>query len=446
MKLNATSEMIPITWPSVNQLHPSVPKRQALGYDRLFNDLEKMICNITGFKGVSFQPNAGSAGEYTGLRVIRAYHQQNGQGHRNVVLIPTSAHGTNPASAAMAGFKIVTVDCLPSGYIDMDSLRAKAEANRDNLAAIMVTYPSTYGVFEEAIKDVCSYIHSCGGQVYLDGANMNALVGLVSLSELGADVCHLNLHKTFCIPHGGGGPGMGPIAVQPHLVPFLPSHPGAEYKFKHSIGPVSAAPWGSSSILPITWMYIRMMGSKGLKKATQLAILNANYIRSRLADHYLVKFTASTGFCAHEVIIDIRPLKEAVEAEDVAKRLMDYNFHAPTMSWPVPGTLMIEPTESESKAELDRFCDALISIRKEIQDVLDGKQPKTNNVLKNAPHTAEIVCNDKWDRPYPREVAAFPLPYVKENKFWPSVSRVNNTYGDTNIQCSCPPVSAYEDD
>jgi glycine dehydrogenase len=443
MKLNATSEMIPVTWPEFGQMHPFAPVAQAKGYATMVQQLEQSLAEITGFAACSLQPNSGASGEYAGLLAIQAYHASTGQGHRNIALIPSSAHGTNPASAVMAGMKVVVVKCLDNGYIDLADLRSKAEAHKKDLSCVMVTYPSTYGVFEEGIKDLCSIVHQNGGQVYMDGANMNAQVGLCRPGDIGADVCHLNLHKTFCIPHGGGGPGVGPICVASHLKPFLPGHPAAPAL--KGILPVSAAPYGSASILPISWMYIQMLGGDGLRDATRLAILNANYMRKRLEAHYQVAFTsAKGGLVAHEFIIDLRPFKPAgIEAEDVAKRLMDYGFHAPTMSWPVAGTLMIEPTESESKEELDRMCDSLISIRQEIQQVVDGKLHKTNNPLKNAPHTADVVLADKWDRPYSREQAAYPLPWVRANKFWPSVGRVDSTYGDKHLVCTCPPVEAY---
>jgi len=445
MKLNAASEMIPITWGTAN-IHPFVPLSQAGGYQRVIEDLQKFLAQITGLHSVSLQPNSGASGEYTGLMTIRKYHEKQGEGHRNVVLIPSSAHGTNPASAALAGMKIVVVQCEPSGYVSLQSLREKVEQHSKTLAAFMITYPSTYGIFEENIKEVCQIIHSHGGQVYLDGANMNALVGLSSLKDIGADVCHMNLHKTFCIPHGGGGPGMGPIAVAEHLAPFLPSHPVVSSNSNPlALGPVSAAPWGSTSILLITWMYIKMMGAQGLRKATQVAILNANYMKERLKDHYQVKFTSAAGKVAHEFIVDFRPFKKTtkVEATDVAKRLMDYNFHAPTMSWPVAGTLMIEPTESENLEEVDRLCDALIQIRQEIREIENGEQPDDNNVLKRAPHVAEELASGEWDRPYSREKAAYPLPYLREHKFWPSVTRVDNEFGDINLVCSCPPMDSY---
>jgi glycine dehydrogenase len=445
MKLNATSEMIPVTWPEFGGLHPFAPPEQTQGYQQMFNDLEKWLSIITGFDAVSLQPNSGAQGEYAGLMVIRAYLKSKGQGHRNVCLIPTSAHGTNPASAAMAAMKVVPVKCDKNGNIDVQDLKEKAEQYKDNLAALMITYPSTHGVFEASVKEICEIIHQNGGQVYMDGANMNAQVGLTSPGLIGADVCHLNLHKTFCIPHGGGGPGMGPIGVRKHLAPFLPTHPVIPTNGKEAIGPVSAAPYGSSSILPISWMYIRMMGGEGLRRATQVAILNANYMAKRLEPHYKIIYRGSSGLVAHEFIIDINPFKATADigAEDVAKRLMDFGFHAPTMSFPIPGTLMIEPTESESKEELDRFCDAMITIREEIRAIEQGKADKENNVLKNAPHTAEVVMSDKWDRPYSRQQAAYPAPWLRQFKFWPKVSRINNSYGDQHLICSCPPMESY---
>lgn len=437
MKLNATVEMMPVTWPEFAQLHPFVPLEQARGYQALFAQLEKMLAEITGFAGVSLQPNAGSQGEYAGLLAIRRYHQARGESRRQVCLIPTSAHGTNPASAVMAGMQVVSVACDEAGNIDIEDLRAKVEQHGERLAALMITYPSTHGVFEEGIREICQIIHEAGGQVYMDGANLNAQVGLCRPAELGADVCHLNLHKTFCIPHGGGGPGVGPIAVAPHLVPYLPGHP----VLPGCNGPVSAAPWGSASILPISWAYIRLMGSAGLTLASQVAILNANYIAKRLDPYYPVLYKGPGGWVAHECILDLRPLKKSagIEVEDVAKRLMDYGFHAPTISWPVPGTMMVEPTESESLEELDRFCEAMIAIRQEIAAIERGEMDPVRNPLKLAPHTAEVVAADHWDRPYPRSLAAYPLPWVKAHKFWPSVSRIDNAYGDRHLVCSCQP-------
>ncbi|HEX2838966.1 MAG TPA: aminomethyl-transferring glycine dehydrogenase [Phycisphaerales bacterium] len=459
MKLNATSEMIPVTWEAFGALHPFAPREQSAGYAHVFKDLEAWLAEITGFAAVSLQPNSGAQGEYAGLAVIRAYHRANNQGHRNVCLIPESAHGTNPASAVCAGFEVAVVKNLPDGSIDMHDLRAKAEEHKNNLAALMVTYPSTYGVFEEGIREAIGIVHERGGQVYMDGANMNAQVGLTSPGYIGADVCHLNLHKTFCIPHGGGGPGMGPIGVAAHLAPYLPGHPvqqpvagvGPEGTYDKAIGPVSAAPYGSASILLISWMYIAMMGAAGLKRATQLAILNANYMAKRLESHYPVLFKGKNGRCAHEFIMDVRPFDKAgtggagIKPDDIAKRLMDYGFHAPTMSWPVPGTLMFEPTESESKAELDRLCDAMIEIRKEIAAIERSEMDKADNPLKNAPHTMHVVSATEWKHPYPREQAAFPAPWTRGHKFWPSVGRVDNPYGDRNLVCTCPPLSEYAD-
>ncbi len=445
MKLNATSEMMPVTWPEVGRLHPFAPAEQTEGYRALFAELEKDLAEITGFAAVSLQPNAGSQGEYAGLLTIRHYHQSRGEGHRTVCLIPQSAHGTNPASAVMAGMKVVVVKTDASGNIDVADLTAKAEAHKQNLAALMVTYPSTHGVFEEAIKDICAVVHANGGQVYMDGANMNAMVGLVRPGDIGADVCHLNLHKTFCIPHGGGGPGMGPIGVAAHLAPFLAGHPVVPVGRKDSSGTVSAAPWGSASILPISYLYIRMMGGAGLAEATKVAILNANYVAKRLEGTFPVLYQGANGRVAHECILDTRDLKSlaGVEVEDIAKRLMDYGFHAPTVSFPVAGTLMVEPTESESKEELDRFCDALIAIRDEARDIEMGVADREDNPLKHAPHTLERVCADAWTHAYPRERAAFPAPWTRERKFWPFVARVDSAYGDRNLVCSCTPVEEY---
>jgi glycine dehydrogenase len=445
MKLNATTEMLPVTWPEFNQLHPFAPEDQTRGYRKMLVQLEKWLSEVTGFAGVSLQPNAGSQGEYAGLLVIRQYHESRGQQNRDVCLIPRSAHGTNPASAAMAGLKVVVVECDRDGNIDVADLRAKAEAHAKELAALMVTYPSTHGVFEESIQEVCEIVHKHGGQVYMDGANMNAQIGLCRPGDFGADVCHLNLHKTFCIPHGGGGPGMGPIGVAAHLAPYLPSHPLVRVGGAQGIGPISAAPWGSASILPIPYLYIAMMGAEGLTLATQTAILNANYIAKRLAPHYPVLYKGKEGLVAHECIFDFRPIKDAtgIDVEDVAKRLMDYGFHAPTISFPVAGTIMVEPTESESKAELDRFCEAMISIRHEIAAVESGKLDRQNNPLKNAPHTAEQVTRTEWTRPYTREQAAFPAPWVKQYKFWPAVARINNVLGDRQLICACPPMEDY---
>jgi glycine dehydrogenase len=444
MKLNATTEMLPVTWPEFGQLHPFVPRDQAEGYTQLFTQLGAMLAEITGFDGISLQPNAGSQGEYAGLMVIHHYHQSRGEGHRNICLIPHSAHGTNPASAVMAGMQVVVVDCDDQGNIDHADLAAKVEAHCSNLAALMVTYPSTHGVFEEEIIEICDLIHQHGGQVYMDGANMNAQVGLCRPAEIGADVCHLNLHKTFCIPHGGGGPGMGPIGVKAHLAPFLPSHPVVPVQAQGT-GPISAAPWGSASILTISWVYIALMGGTGLTAATEVAILNANYIAHRLAPFYPVLFRGQSGWVAHECILDLREFKKTagIEVEDIAKRLMDYGYHAPTVSWPVPGTIMIEPTESESLQELDRFCDALISIRAEIAEIETGHADATVNVLKMAPHPSSVVTTAQWDRPYSREQAAFPAPWTKEHKFWPAVGRINNAYGDRNLVCNCLPLEAY---
>ncbi len=447
MKLNATTEMVPITWPEFARLHPFAPDDQTEGYRLLFRSLESWLCAITGFAAVSLQPNAGSQGEYTGLMVIRAYHRSRGEGHRDVCLVPISAHGTNPASSVMAGMRIVVVDCDEQGNIDVADLEAKAREHGDRLAALMVTYPSTHGVFEEAIREVCEVVHEHGGQVYFDGANLNAQVGLCRPADYGADVCHLNLHKTFCIPHGGGGPGVGPVGVAEHLVPFLPGHPVVPVGGERSLGAVSAAPWGSASILPISWIYVAMMGPQGLKKASQVAILAANYMARRLEDHYPVLYRGARGRVAHEFIVDVRPFEKSagVSAEDVAKRLMDYGFHAPTMSFPVPGTLMIEPTESESKAELDRFCDAMIAIREEIRAIEEGRMDAEDNPLRNAPHTADVVTATDWPHPYTREQAAFPAPWVKESKFWPAVGRIDNAWGDRHLVCTCPPVDSYGD-
>lgn len=450
MKLNATAEMIPLTWPEFGAIHPFAPVNQVGGYAQLISDLNIWLCEITGFAAMSFQPNSGAQGEYAGLMAIRAYHESRGDHHRNVVLIPSSAHGTNPASAVMAGMKVVVTKCDDRGNIDVADLREKAELHQNELSCLMVTYPSTYGVYEESIIEICSMIHSFGGQVYMDGANMNAQVGLTSPATIGADVCHLNLHKTFCIPHGGGGPGVGPIGVAEHLMPFLPGHVNfsgqSAYLPEGEAGGVSAAPYGSASILTISYAYIAMMGGDGLTNATKYAILNANYVKERLNGHYEVLYTGANGRCAHEMIVDCRPYKAfGVEAEDIAKRLMDYGFHAPTLSFPVAGTLMIEPTESESKAELDRFCDTMISIRKEISEIENGAADKVDNVLKNAPHTSRVVLSDNWNRSYSREKAAFPLDHLRFNKFWPSVSRVDSAYGDRNLICACIPVEAYAD-
>ena len=445
MKLNATTEMIPVTWPELGNIHPYAPKEQALGYREMFIKLENWLTEITGFAATSLQPNSGAQGEYSGLMVIRAFHHNNGDEHRNITIIPSSAHGTNPASAVMAGMKVVIVKCDEKGNIDLADLKEKAETHKENLAALMVTYPSTHGVFEEDITQICQIIHDNGGQVYMDGANMNAQVGLTSPANIGADVCHLNLHKTFCIPHGGGGPGMGPICVAEHLQQFLPGNPLIMTGGDKAITSISAAPWGSASILAISYAYIAMMGPTGLKNATSIAILNANYIKSRLDGHFPVLYTNQKGRAAHEMIIDCRGFKEfGIEVEDIAKRLMDYGYHSPTVSFPVAGTMMIEPTESETKNELDQFCEALIAIRKEIEEVAEGTASQENNVLKNAPHTMETALAEHWNLPYSREKAVFPLAFVKTNKFWPSVSRIDSAFGDRNLMCSCIPVSEYE--
>ncbi|KAI7313314.1 hypothetical protein KC315_g11708, partial [Hortaea werneckii] len=449
MKLNATTEMIPISWPEFSGIHPFAPIDQAKGYMQLIDELEKDLAEITGFHSVSLQPNSGAQGEFTGLRVIRKYHEQQPGKKRDICLIPVSAHGTNPASAAMAGMRVVTIKCDQiTGNLDMADLKAKCEKYSDELGAIMVTYPSTFGVFEPEMKDVCELVHQHGGLVYMDGANMNAQIGLCSPGEIGADVCHLNLHKTFCIPHGGGGPGVGPIGVAEHLAPFLPGHPlVANVGGEKGIAPVSGSPWGSASILPISWAYIKMMGARGLTHATKITLLNANYILSRLKEHYPILYTNENGRCAHEFILDTRKFKETagIEVIDIAKRMQDYGFHAPTMSWPIANTLMIEPTESESKAELDRFCDALISIRQEIAEIEQGNQPREGNVLKMSPHTTKDLITGEWDRCYAREKAAFPLPWLKEKKFWPSVTRLDDAYGDMNLFCSCAPVETVDD-
>ena len=469
MKLNATAEMFPISWPEISKLHPFAPSEQTAGYMEICRQLEEWLAEITGFAAVSLQPNAGSQGEYAGLLAIREYHASRGEAHRTVCLVPTSAHGTNPASAVMAGFKVVPVACLKDGDIDLADLRAKADEHGRDLAALMVTYPSTHGVFETTIREICDIVHSHRGQVYMDGANMNAQVGLCRPGDYGADVCHLNLHKTFCIPHGGGGPGVGPIGVAKHLGAFLPRQfilnpqtgeiifgeagrgerppAGNGPKYRHGGGNVAAAPLGSASILTITWMYIRMMGADGLKRASEVAILNANYIAKRLDRYFPVLFKGKRGLVAHECILDLRQWKSAgIEVEDVAKRLMDYGFHAPTISWPVAGTMMVEPTESEPKHELDRFCDAMISIHAEIEAVARGKIDREHNLLKNAPHTAWQIASAKWDRPYSREEAAFPAPWTREHKFWPAVARIDNVYGDRNLFCSCPPVEEFEEE
>ena len=445
MKLNATSEMIPVTWPEWNSLHPFVPQDQALGYKEMIDELGDWLKNITGFTAISLQPNSGAQGEYAGLMAIRAYHVARGDQNRDVSLIPTSAHGTNPASAVMAGMKVVLVACDNRGNVDVADLKAKAAQHKENLACLMMTYPSTHGVFEESVREICAAIHENGGLVYMDGANMNAQVGLTSPGNIGADVCHLNLHKTFCIPHGGGGPGMGPIGVVDRLAPYLPGHTVVKTGGAKAIKAVSAAPYGSASILAISYAYISMMGGKGLKKATAFAILNANYLKTKLEKHYPILYTGSNGYCAHEMIVDMRSFKMSagIEVEDLAKRLMDYGFHAPTVSFPVAGTLMIEPTESEPMEELDRFIEAMISIREEIREVEEGQADKIENVLKHAPHTAEVVMAENWTRPYSRAKAAFPLPYVQKAKFWPTVSRIDSAYGDRNLVCSCLPIEEY---
>lgn len=445
MKLNATAEMIPVTWPEFGGLHPFVPANQALGYKQMHDELSEMLCEITGFDAVSLQPNSGAQGEFAGLMTIRGYHLSRGDSHRNVAIIPSSAHGTNPASAVMAGMEVVVTKCDDRGNIDLVDLREKTEKYNDRLAALMVTYPSTHGVFEESIREICAMIHEHGGLVYMDGANMNAQVGLTSPAAIGADVCHLNLHKTFCIPHGGGGPGMGPIGVAAHLTPFLPGHALVDNGASADVTAISAGPWGSAGILPISYAYIRLMGGEGLTEATKIAILNGNYIKARLSEHYPILYTGSKGRCAHEMIIDLRPFKASagVEVTDVAKRLMDYGYHAPTVSFPVAGTMMIEPTESETKSELDRFCDAMIAIREEIQEIADGIADRDENVLKLSPHTAAVVMGDEWTRPYSRSKAAYPLEWVRDAKFWPAVGRIDSAYGDRNLMCSCIPMEEY---
>lgn len=447
MKLNATAEMLPVTWPEFGKIHPFAPQTQTRGYQVLFEQLEAWLAEITGFAGISLQPNAGSQGEYAGLLAIRGYHESRGEGHRNICLIPESAHGTNPASAVMCGMKVVAVKCDKDGNIDIADLKAKAEKHGENLGALMVTYPSTHGVFETGIREICAIVHDNGGQVYMDGANMNAQVGLCRPGDFGADVCHLNLHKTFCIPHGGGGPGMGPIGVMSHLLPFLPGHAVVEMPGEHQVGAVSAAPWGSASILVISWMYIAMMGATGLTRATEVAILNANYMARRLDASYPILYKGKNGTIAHECILDLRSLKKSanIDVDDIAKRLMDYGFHAPTISWPVAGTMMVEPTESESKDELDRFCSAMIAIRAEIAAIESGDMDGENNPLKQAPHTAESLIVGEWDRPYSREVGAYPAPWTREYKYWPPVGRVDNAFGDRNFVCSCAPMEAYQD-
>ncbi|MDR5803653.1 aminomethyl-transferring glycine dehydrogenase [Caballeronia sp. LZ001] len=449
MKLNATSEMLPVTWPEFAQIHPFAPAEQTVGYRTMIDQLEQMLVACTGYAAVSLQPNAGSQGEYAGLLIIHAYHESRGEGHRNVCLIPASAHGTNPASAQMAGMQVVVVACDTNGNVDIEDLKAKAEKHSANLAAIMITYPSTHGVFERNVREICEIVHAHGGQVYVDGANMNAMVGLTAPGQFGGDVSHLNLHKTFCIPHGGGGPGVGPVAVGAHLAKFLPNQASTGYKRDDAgIGAVSSAPYGSAAILPISWMYIAMMGAEGLTAATASAILAANYVAKRLAPHYPVLYSGPGGLVAHECILDVRPIKESsgISVEDVAKRLIDYGFHAPTMSFPVPGTLMVEPTESESKEELDRFIDAMIAIRNEIRAVEEGSADREDNVLKNAPHTAAVVTSDTWDHKYTREAAAYPLKSLVTRKYWSPVGRADNAYGDRNLMCSCVPISEYTDE
>ena len=447
MKLNATSEMIGITWPEFSSLHPFVPLNQAQGYKHLFNDLSNWLGDITGLNGVSLQPNSGAQGEYAGLMIIRAFHLSQGNANRTICLIPESAHGTNPASAIMCGMEVVVVKCDDNGNIDLDDLKHKALQHRNNLAALMITYPSTHGVFENTVQEICSIIHDCEGQVYMDGANLNAMVGISRVSDIGVDVCHINLHKTFAIPHGGGGPGMGPICAARHLAPFLPSHSVISCNdSSDAISAVSASPWGSAGVLPISWSYMALLGNTGMKKATSIAILNANYMAKLLENHFPILYRGEKGFNAHEFIIDLRPIRKesGITDEDIAKRLMDYGFHAPTMSWPVPGTLMIEPTESESKNELDKFCSAMISIKKEIDDVISGKSDSKNNMLKNSPHTALSITNENWDHPYSREEAVFPEKWLKEFKYWPPVGRVENAAGDRNLVCTCPDISDYE--
>jgi glycine dehydrogenase len=452
MKLNATTEMIPVTWRQFSAMHPFAPLDQTQGYQQLFEELEEMLCEVTGFDAISFQPNAGSQGEYTGLLVIRKYHESRGEGHRDVCLIPASAHGTNPASAHLAGLKVVVVACDEQGNVDVADLKAKLAENADNLGALMITYPSTHGVYEEAFVEICKLVHDHGGQVYMDGANLNALLGISRPGRIGADVAHMNLHKTFCIPHGGGGPGVGPIGVCGHLAPFLPDHPVVDGVNpaagpEGTVGAVSAAPWGSASILPISWAYVTMMGAEGLKRATQMAVLNANYIAHRLSAHYPVLYTGKNGMVAHECIVDLRPTKEAcgITAEDIAKRLVDYGFHAPTMSFPVPETFMIEPTESEAKRELDRFCDAMIRIREEIAEIESGTADPEDNVVRNAPHTHHLLLKGDWSKPYTKEQAFFPLAALREDKYWPPVGRVDNVHGDRHLVCACPPMEAYRE-
>jgi glycine dehydrogenase len=443
MKLNAASELFPLSWSEFGNLHPFAPSHQARGYHIMFHELEEMLCEITGFDAMSLQPNSGAQGEYAGLMVIRAYHESRGDESRNICLIPSSAHGTNPASAVMAGMKVVVTQCDKNGNIDVEVLREKVEEHKDNLSCLMITYPSTHGVYEEEIMEITKIIHDNGGQVYMDGANMNAQVGITNPAIIGADVCHLNLHKTFAIPHGGGGPGMGPIGVVKHLKPFLPNHPIVKMGGEKGMS-ISSAPWGSALVLSISYAYIKMLGTKGLKSSTEIAILNANYIKEVLSEHFDILYTNDNDRIAHEMIVDFRMFKvDGIEVVDVAKRLMDYGFHAPTVSFPVAGTLMIEPTESESKAEIDRFCEAMISIKSEIDEVVDGKVKVEESVLKNAPHTINLAINDKWDFVYSRQKALFPLSWVKEHKFWPSVRRVNDAFGDRNLICTCAPISDY---
>ena len=446
MKLNATTEMIGITWPEFSDLHPFVPKEQVPGYRKLITELGGWLCNITGFSDYSFQPNSGAQGEFTGLKIISEYHKSRGDSQRTVCLIPTSAHGTNPASAVMTGMSVVIVQCDKNGNIDVDDLTQKAQTNSNQLAAFMVTYPSTHGVFEEHIVDICRIIHDNGGQVYLDGANLNAMMGLCKPAEFGADVCHINLHKTFCIPHGGGGPGMGPVFTKKHLAPFLPDHPVISTGGEQGIDAVSSAPWGSASILPISWAFIRLLGDSGIKKTSQVAILNANYMAKKLSRHFTILYTGVTGRVGHEFILDLRPFRKScgITDEDVAKRLIDYGFHAPTVSFPVPGTLMIEPTESESKGEMDRYCFALIHIKKEILDVESGRVDLKDNVLKNAPHTAQHAASDSWNHSYTRAEAAYPAEWTRESKFWPAVSRIDNAHGDRNLVCTCSPIEQHK--
>jgi glycine dehydrogenase len=446
MKLNATSEMEPITWPEFADIHPFAPLDQAQGYMRLIAELEEWLLACTGYDAISLQPNAGSQGEFAGLLAIRRYHEAMGQGRRDICLIPSSAHGTNAASAVMAGLRVVVIECDENGDVDLVDLANKVSEYRENIAAIMVTYPSTHGVFEEGIGQICELVHDAGGQVYVDGANLNALVGLAPPGHFGADISHLNLHKTFCIPHGGGGPGIGPVAAKSHLAPFLPNHPVvAEAGPNSGPGAIAGAPWGSAGILPIPWMYIAMMGANGLKRATSVAILNANYIANRLQDTYPVLYRGKSGLVAHECILDLRPLSDVVSVDDVAKRLIDYGFHAPTMSFPVPGTLMVEPTESESRGEIDRFCNAMISIRHEISRIEAGEWPKKDNPLVNAPHPAEDLLRSSWEHPYTREEAAYPMPSIRQDKYWPPVGRIDGAHGDRNLVCSCPDPRAYEE-